>query len=111
MINLKEKILEIKQIADSIDETNAQDVNLRILDIMDLCDNILNAENKDEIWLSEKEIIQNIRDKGKFYEENIFCVENVVRHTIKYLADKNFIDVKIEKKKIKRDKTKKVGVF
>lgn len=43
--------------------------------------------NKQEKFLKEQ-IVENIRKRDEFYEENIFCVENVVIHTLNYLKKK-----------------------
>lgn len=66
--------------------------------------------NEEEISINE--IVEYIKNLDKGYRENIFWVENAVRHTLEFLAKRKFIDIEIKKKtKIKRDKTKKVDIF
>jgi ribosomal protein S8 len=59
--------------------------------------------------ITKEEIIEHIRNIDKFYEENIFCVENTVNHTLEYLKKKGFI--RIEKTKQLKGKKEKVDIF
>jgi len=63
----------------------------------------------DEKICTKREIIDSIRKIDKFYEENIFCVENVVEHTLRFLEKKRII--KLEKSKGKKEKKEKVDIF
>lgn len=63
----------------------------------------------EEKKITKREIIEHIRKLDKFYEENIFCVENVVTHTLNLLEKKKII--KLERVNGKKEKKEKVDIF